>query len=146
MYMSELRRFLPYSVWIGKPPCQGPIYPSSTRRPLQWAILVCDRRYNLLFASWLERKPRRSQIAAFACNAGGKVVNWDDNGGRNWLYHDGCIPTASDGDWRGYSGRLQALSRLRCLHDSNWSTETPDDYITALAEWRKRQQGNRRAN
>ncbi len=101
MHMSELRRFMPYVVEIGQPPCAAPVYPAG--RQLRWAIVVCDREYNLLFATWLARKPTRSQVEALSHNAGARTVNWGDQGGRNWLYHDGCIPTSSVENWEAYS-------------------------------------------
>ena len=133
MHMSELRRFMPYVVEIGQPPCTAPVHPAGRR--LRWAIVVCDREYNLLFATWLARKPTRNQVQAFSRNAGSGAVNWSDEGGRNWLYHDGCIPTSSIKNWEDYSIRLRALSRLRGLHDSHWASENPEDYVAALAKW-----------
>ena len=110
MYMSELRRFLPYVVEIGRPPCDAPAYPPGRR--LHWAAVVCDRRYNLLFATWLERKPTRGQVAAFACNAGMEGVNWGDDGAGT-----GCTTTGVS------QQQAQPTGEVRCLETISYPVE-----------------------
>ena len=128
--MFDLRRFLPYVVTISKRTANAPSYRG---KRLQWAIVVCDREYNLLFASWLERKPTGTQVAAFASRD--VRTKWGDEGGTNYLYTDASTPSQSDANWQAYSQRLRALSRLKCLHSKNWGSETPKDYENALDRW-----------
>ena len=124
-------RFLPYVVKIRK---RSDIRPVRRKPSLTWSIVVCDREYNLLFATWLLRRPTRSQVAAFAGNYE-SAVDWDSEGGTNYLYHDKSVPTGSSANWSAYSERLNALSRLKCLHQKYWSSRTTADYDAALERW-----------
>lgn len=49
------------------------------------------------------------QIVALSCKG-------DASAQRIYLYNDGCIPTASDADWRAYSDRLQRLAGYLVTH------------------------------
>ncbi len=129
--MSELRVFLPYAVRIVKRPDLAPV---RSGRTLEWGIIVCDREYNLLFTSWLLRKPTNEQVAAFAVD----LHEWTEDGVQVWLYDDATAPTKSRPDhWRVYCGRLQALSRLEVLYRKYWNSESSEDYEAALASWRR---------
>lgn len=132
MMMSKLRRFLPYVVLVVKHPSIAPA-PTDHRGRIQWGIVVCDREYNLLFASWLKRKLTTQQVSAFALD----LHAWDDkDGGHVWLYDDSSVPDTSDVAWHAYADRLQALARVTVLYAPNWGSETPADYTTALARWK----------
>ena len=132
MYVTHFREYLPYVVII-----ENRTDIPRRRRPLKitWSLVVCDRGYNLIYASWLEKRPTLSQISAIACNSTGEV-HWDpDHGGRNWLYCGGHIPDASAANWRAYAKRLRVLSRLYCMYNPKWGSETERDWDRALAEW-----------
>ena len=132
MSVVEFRKYLPYMVNIEK---RDDIRRRSRLRSVNWAMVVCDRGYNLIYATWLPKRPTEKQVAAFTSNCD-NVVHWDpDRGGRNWLYSDACIPDESAANWHAYGRRLRALAQLRCLYHRNWASRTELDYDKALAKW-----------
>ena len=89
MLMSGLWRFPPYVVQIVERIGGGPVFEG---RKLRWAIIVCDREYNLLFTSWLKRKPTPKQVQAFTFYTDVVGMDASDQRRRYWLYDDSCSP------------------------------------------------------
>ena len=132
MYLAPFRLYLPYLVIIEnrKDLPRHRLPPKYT-----WSLVVCDRGYNLIYASWLASKPTQNQISAMACNSNGKV-NWNpDQGGRNWLYCGGHAPDRSAANWHAYAKRLRVLTRLTCMYRPKWGSETERDWDKALSDW-----------
>ena len=134
--MQQLRRFLPYAVTITceEKPLQLRHSFGQSRR-LRWSIVVVDREYDLLFASWLHRKPTSRQILSISLHG---LRGWDEQkGGMIHLYDDGCVPTDGLTHWQQYQQRLGALARLRCLTVKGRGGERWSDYRVAIDAWHK---------
>ena len=131
MFVTRFREYLPYLVVIEN---RKDIPRRNRPANFTWSLVVCDRGYNLIYATWLEKKPTLNQISAIACNSDGEV-HWDsDKGGRNWLYCGGHAPHVSTANWNAYAKRLQAVARLECLYRPKWGSEKETDWDRALAE------------
>ena len=114
----SIRKFLPYHVKIER--SANPLYTlEQFSRRLQWIIGVHDRQYNVIFATWLERKPTKAQIAKISVH-GDEDAAWNNEGVQCWLYNDGCIPDSSAVHWRSYSERLYWLAKMPCVYEFDW--------------------------
>ena len=104
--MSEIRKFLPFVVTIARE--SKPLLWEG--RQLRWSIVVCDREYDLLFASWLRRKPTNAQISRVASELQGR--EWQS--GQDvafYLYHDTSIQTQGTAQWAEYGKETSAVGK-----------------------------------
>ena len=123
--MSYIRQFLPYNVKIER--SANSLDRLSGRS--QWLIGIHDRQYNVIFATWLQRKPTKAQMAGISVHGDEDDV-WSNDGIQFWLYNDSCIPDSSAVHWRAYSERLYRLAKLRCMYEFDWG---PKVFTNVLA-------------
>ena len=67
---------------------------------------ILDRRYRLIIALNLRRKPTDRRLAAIAHN--GNVHDAKDGSRKVFLYDDGCTPKRA---WEAYTRRLEKLGK-----------------------------------
>ena len=69
-------------------------------------VEILDRRYHLIIALSLRRKPSDQRLASIAHN--GDVRDKGDGSRKVWLYDDGCAPERA---WEAYTSRLKKLGQ-----------------------------------
>ena len=69
-------------------------------------VEVLDRRYRLIVALSLRRKPSDRQLKAISHS--GAVCDSGDGSRKVYLYNDDCTPERA---WASYTGRLKELGR-----------------------------------
>ena len=136
---SQMRQFLPYAAIFRREPEPLTLRSWHRHRELRWSVVVVDRHYDLLFASWMERKPTMAQLRLIAFYG---LEHWDQEaGGMLHLYDDSCVPTSSLEKWNEYQARLHGLAKLRCLPGKGRGGKSWSDYECPVAAWRKAEWG-----